>query len=81
MITSTIYFTSTYGKNVALTIKQDKHGDYSFIWMKINESSYSSKQIRTALRENILIEYDMQFVDLEEHFMEERHERSHPIDY
>ena len=78
MITSTIYFTSTYGKKVELTITQYKHGDYSVKWLTINGKNY---KVRTALRENILIEYAMQFVDIEEHFMEERHERANQIDY
>ena len=78
MITSTVYFESTYGKKVELTITQDKHGDYSCKWARINGNYY---KVRTAARENILIEYASEFVDLDEHFAEERYSRSHQIDY
>ena len=65
---STIYFTTDYGKKVSMTLKRDKWGEYSITDMTINAATYTGKQIRTANRETILLNYAINYIDIDEHF-------------
>lgn len=65
---STIYFETDYGKKVSMTLKRDKWGEYSICHMTINEANYTGKQIRTAHRETILLNYASDRMDIDEHF-------------
>lgn len=65
---STIYFTTDYGKKVSMTLKRDKWGDYTIRFIQINDAIYNAKQISTVKRENTLLEYAWQHIDIDEHF-------------
>jgi hypothetical protein len=65
---STIYFTTDYGKKVSMTLHRDKWGEYSIRHMTINQANYTGKQIRTAHRETILVNYAAKHIDIDEHF-------------
>jgi hypothetical protein len=60
-----VELTSFYGKPIEANITIDRYGDFGIDNIVINGNFYSGKQIRTALREQILLNYIQKFVDLD----------------
>jgi hypothetical protein len=81
-ITTSVNFTSDYGKPIEMNVSRDKWGDFSINWIQVGKSHYSGKQIRTARREAILIQYAFQYIDLHEYLADEIYDRetNHFID-
>lgn len=75
VLTTTIAFTTEYGKPVEMNITRDKYGDFSINWIKIGKSFYSGRKIRTVRRESLLLAYAAQYIDLHEYVADEIYER------
>ena len=74
-INTTVQFTTDYGKNVEVNLWRDSYGEITVNYVSINQTRYNGKHIRTEWRENVVIGYAQQFVDLHEYFADELAER------
>lgn len=74
---TTVDLLTRSNKRVQASVSQDKYGDYSVEWIKINNTFYSGKQIRTAAREIKLLEIIGSIMDLDDHFQYIRNENDY----
>lgn len=71
----TVNLTSDYGKKIEAEIKAVGE-DFELVSIEINGVLYRGKQIRTDYREQVLLNYIANRVDLHEYASDWRHENS-----
>lgn len=74
----TIYFKSSFYKEVEVEIERDVYGDYSVTelrcmpYFNMKKSIYTSSDIRTERRESKILQYVNQYVNIEERFADDK---------